>query len=497
MMKNITKIILDSLKLFNFKNPTPDKLFFKEKKNFLSSPYNFFYINTLLLKKNITLKIPSEQIIKGINFLLYNQNSNGSFDEWYIKEDSFCATSYTGYLLSKIKNDSKPLSSKINKTLKKIDFFLKKKNNFNNFNQELARFAFYSNFRNQNKKRYKKKILNKTLEFDNYEYDGIDLGYLSVNLMILSDILMDKFDKIIFRSFINQLELYSNLSDNFQNFSNYIFSRSSRLILFSGFLYAYKKGLIRKSDIKKIYDAYVKTLNLFIKINDKKYLSFFYSSDFAVISKVNKKKINKQISLNKLKKKPIKNFVSFTLNKKKIHIYLRNANLFSIKYRNINKYYFDYNINYFNSTLVPKLNQKIVCKKNYIFMKNSFVKIGNFKKYLNYFENFLILNKFIKLGKIIKILGQYFFIKPRKFNNLVCYKKIYVTNGKIKVKEIIISHLNKFVVKKNMLLADNKQNYFSPTSFILNNEVGNKFNTKIKFFIKLKKKIFVHEYECS
>lgn len=496
-MKNIDKIILDTYELFNFKNPTLDKLFFKKKKTFLSSPYNFFYINALLLTENINLKIPREQIIRGIDYLLFNQNKNGSFDEWYINEDSFCATSYAGYLLSKIKNDTQPFKNNINKALEKINLFLKKKNNFYNFNQELARFAFYSNFLKQNDKKYQKEILNKTLEFDNYEYDGIDLGYLSVNLMILSDILIDKFDKIIFKSFVNQLELYSKLSNNFQNFSNYIFSRSSRLILFSGFLYAYKMGLIRKSDIKKIYSVYVKTLNLFIKIKDKKYLSFFYSSDFAVISKVNKKIVKKKTPLHKVKKKFIKNFISFNINKKKIYIYLRNANLFSLNYRNINKYFFDYNINYFNSTLVPKLNQKIIYKKNFIFMKNSFVKIGNFKKHLNYFENFLNLNKFIKLGNIIKILGQYFFIKPRRVNNLACYKKIYVANGKIKVKEIIISYLNKSVVKKNMLSTDNKQIYFSPTSFILNKEVGNKFNRKSKFLIKLKKKIFIHEYECS
>lgn len=126
-MKNIDKIILDTYELFNFKNPTLDKLFFKKKKTFLSSPYNFFYINALLLTENINLKIPREQIIRGIDYLLFNQNKNGSFDEWYINEDSFCATSYAGYLLSKIKNDTQPFKNNINKALEKINLFLKKK----------------------------------------------------------------------------------------------------------------------------------------------------------------------------------------------------------------------------------------------------------------------------------------------------------------------------------------------------------------------------------
>lgn len=41
-MKNIDKIILDTYELFNFKNPTLDKLFFKKKKPFYLRHIIFF-----------------------------------------------------------------------------------------------------------------------------------------------------------------------------------------------------------------------------------------------------------------------------------------------------------------------------------------------------------------------------------------------------------------------------------------------------------------------
>ena len=134
----------------------------------------------------------------------------------------------------------------------------------------------------------KKQILAKTLEYENYEYEGLDLGYLSVNLMIISDILLKRFDTFLYKIFKKQLNLYSQLSENFEKYPNYIFSRSSRLHLFSGFYYAYKKGLIKDYQIKKIYSQYVKVLNLFKKKKNLKYLSFFYLSDFVVISEINK-----------------------------------------------------------------------------------------------------------------------------------------------------------------------------------------------------------------
>ena len=69
------------------------------------------------------------------------------------------------------------------------------------------------------------------------------------------------------------------------------------------------------------------------------------------------------------------------------------------------------------------------------------------------------------------------------FNNLVLYKKIFVIDNKIKVREIIISR-SKNLIKKNSLSLDNKQQYFSPTSFILKSEVGLKKKKEKNYFLK-------------
>ena len=45
-MKNIDKIILDTYELFNFKNPTLDKLFFKKKKKLFYLRHIIFFIST-------------------------------------------------------------------------------------------------------------------------------------------------------------------------------------------------------------------------------------------------------------------------------------------------------------------------------------------------------------------------------------------------------------------------------------------------------------------
>ena len=132
---------------------------------------------------------------------------------------------------------------------------------------------------------------------------------------------------------------------------------------------------------------------------------------------------------------------------------------------------------------MPKVNEKIIRRKNFIFMKNSFVKIGNIDKFSKYFKCLSILNKFFKAGNVIKILGRYLLIKSRVFNNLVLYKKIFVIDNKIKVREIIISR-SKNLIKKNSLSLDNKQQYFSPTSFILKSEVGLKKKERKNYFLK-------------
>ena len=130
----------------------------------------------------------------------------------------------------------------IKKSLKRLNNFLKSRSCKTNLNQELAKFAFQFYLLKKYNKKSLQLLLKRTLHPDTYEYDGIDLGYLSVNLMILSDLLTIKFNNTLYKIFSIQLQQYSHLTNKFSDFSNYIFSRSSRLLMISGFVFALKKN---------------------------------------------------------------------------------------------------------------------------------------------------------------------------------------------------------------------------------------------------------------
>jgi len=200
---NIIKEIKKTIQLFNFKKKTIDIKFLKKKNNFFSSPHNFFYINCAILKQLNILKIDDKFTNAGIKFLIDNQNKNGSFDEWYANENSFCASAYTGYYLSNLINEKIKINFKkdIIICLEKLNKYLDNKSNFTNFNQELAKFAFQSKLQKKYNSKYLNLIFKKTLEYENFEYGGLDLGYLSVNLMILSDLLTNRFNNKIFNIF--------------------------------------------------------------------------------------------------------------------------------------------------------------------------------------------------------------------------------------------------------------------------------------------------------
>ena len=493
MSSQINRLVLKVEKILK------DKYFYQEisKVNndaFFSSPNSFFYINNYLSKINLKKKHNLNQEIKGIRNLINHQRNNGSFDEWYINENSFCASAYTGYYLSKLNYQIDGSNYMIKKSLKRLNNFLKSRSCKTNLNQELAKFAFQFYLLKKYNKKSLQLLLKRTLHPDTYEYDGIDLGYLSVNLMILSDLLTIKFNNTLYKIFSIQLQQYSHLTNKFSDFSNYIFSRSSRLLMISGFVFALKKKLISQNSFTNIIKNYKKILNIYILRKDKKYLSFFYSADFSILTPIIKKKYKKEKKLIITEKYLSKYFINYKINNKNIYIYLKNANIFAKGDKGI-KYFFDRNLNYNNNKLVPKKNQKIIFLKNKIILKNYFMKISQISKFKKYFKFLTPVNKLIKIGEIIKKLGRYLLIEHKKVSNIKCIKTISVKKNLIKVKEIFIVKSNEFN-KYFSLSLDNKQFYFSPTSFIDKSDIGKIKNQRIKSLKRLKYNVFVREYEC-
>jgi len=494
---NIIKEIKKTIQLFNFKKKTIDIKFLKKKNNFFSSPHNFFYINCAILKQLNILKIDDKFTNGGIKFLIDNQNKNGSFDEWYANENSFCASAYTGYYLSNLINKKIKINFKkdIIICLEKLNKYLNNKSNFTNLNQELAKFAFQSKLQKKYNSKYLNLIFKKTLEYENFEYGGLDLGYLSVNLMILSDLLTNRFNNKIFNIFRHQLNIYSTITDNFKNFPNYIFSRSSRIIMLSGFLYAYKKGLISNLNFKNIYKNYILSLKNYRNNKDKKYLSFFFSGDFANIIRVHEVKFEKNNFIKKTNNIP--RYKSFIINKdRSISFYLDNSNIFALNFKKNTKYFFDTNLNYLNAKYIPKINKRFNFLGKTIFSKNLFVKVNNFNFLKKNLGLVTYLSKYIALGNFIKSLGKNLLIKHKTVKNIASYKKIRFDKRKLYVEETIIFK-KRFIQKFTSLSQDKLQFYFSPTSFINKKELGVVLDYKIKFYVKRKYYIYKINYECS
>ena len=496
-VSNVIKEIKKTMKLFNFKNKTIDIKYLKKENNFFSSPHNFFFINGAILKKSKILEIDDKFINSGIKFLIDHQNVNGSFDEWYANENSFCASAYTGYYLTNLLSEKVNVNFKkdILVCLKKLNRYLDNKSNFTNFNQELAKFGFQSKLQKKYDPKYLNLILKKTLEYENFEYGGIDLGYLSVNLMIISNLLTNKFDIKLFNIFKYQLEIYSKITNNFNNFPNYIFSRSSRIIMLSGFFYAHKRGLISNLEFENIYQNYIQSLKDYIKKKVKKYLSFFFSGDFVKIINVNEIKYKKHSFKKKINTIP--RYKSFIINKdKSLDFYLANSNILALNSKKNTKYFFDTNLNYLNKKYIPKINERFNFYGKKIFIKNLFIEVKNFSFLKKNLNSITYVSKYIGLGDFIKSLGKKLLINHKTAKNMASYKKIRFDGKKIYVQETIIVK-KKFIPRLISLSSDKEQFYFSPTSFINKKDLGVFFNYKIKVYNKMKYCIHKINYECS
>jgi len=126
------------------------------------------------------------------------QQKNGSFNEWYINENSFVATAFSAYAISEtlliLKNriENKEI---VIKSLERAANWLLKKHEKRVLNQESgAMIALYNVFLLTKNKKYLKSgadkvnfiLTNQTKEGWFYEYGGADVGYLSLMIDYLA-----------------------------------------------------------------------------------------------------------------------------------------------------------------------------------------------------------------------------------------------------------------------------------------------------------------------
>jgi len=140
-IKNNLNLIYKENKRINSKNKLLkgclDKDFINKKKNFSSPPFQYFSINYFNFSEKLNSK-SKKKIQEEINFLLSLQNKDGSYDEWYKNERSFCTTSYSSFLISNLLLENDKLDydfkKKLTLSLEKSFNFLKNKFNKNILN---------------------------------------------------------------------------------------------------------------------------------------------------------------------------------------------------------------------------------------------------------------------------------------------------------------------------------------------------------------------------
>ena len=381
-IKNNLNLIYKERKKINSKNKSLkgclDKNYINKKKNFSSPPFQYFSINYYNFSETLDSKT-KKKIQKEVKFLLSLQNDDGSYDEWYKNERSFCTTSYSSFLISNLLLENNKLDpvfkKKLTLSLEKSFNFLRNKFNKNILNQNLAKLIFLINFA----KILKKKNCKKT-------------------------------EKI----FLRLLKLSKSLTLNFNYFPSYIFSRSSRIFLIYGFYFAVRQNFINPSEFRNIYKFYNENFTLIYNSRNFRYLSFFYSTDKVKVLLDNSKKIfNKKYIDKKIKK--IDDYLTFINNDIKIFIYKKNPNLIAFIIKGQIKIFLCNLLVFGNKKYLPVIlkNIKILDKK--ILIKQKFIKINNLKNIAFRFITLIsILSQIKILNKFIDYFAKYFLIIKKK-----------------------------------------------------------------------------------
>ncbi len=501
--------LIDKIAKKKFSQGSFDIEYNKGKKFFVSPPYQYYSLNFF----EEIYKDRNNYIAGNINMIIDNllkfQNKDGSFDEWYRFERSFCSTSYTSFILSEfLINNKKKIThetfDKIYNSLLRSFEFLKKKQNKLILNQNFAKLSFLQNLNKiielKNKTVVKKEIFhfekyikNKIFNSYDYEYGGIDLGYLTITISLAAKIYTESPTNLNLNNLRHLVLVFKKVTFGFNSISNFIFARSSRVILISGFYISLKLGLITQKEFQNIFDEYKKSIDFFLQDNDFRYLSFFYSTDIYLIYKTNKTLIKKPKNIPKNKIKiNFKEIIKLTNKNLKLTLYKKNCNFFEFESKNIKKIVFSDTLKINKSVFVPIILEKISFDDKFVYITSSFSKVNFLKEKVFNYINLLSYFSYIKLiNNFIIYFSKYFLITRKKVKkNIKHYKKLTLCDNKLKVSETIISIYENLNFSKTM-----DCHYFSPTSFIKKKEIAKYSHFKKYTFKKMGKFIFKRNYE--
>ena len=219
--------LIDKLAKKKFYQGSFDREYNKRKKFFVSPPYQYYSLNffeEIYKDRNNYIVLNIDMIIDNI---LKFQNKDGSFDEWYRFERSFCSTSYTSFILSEfLINHKKKIThvtfDKIYNSLLRSFEFLKKKQNKLILNQNFATLSFLQNLNKITELKDKKKVKKEISYFEkyikskifnsyDYEYGGIDLGYLTISISLAAKIYTDSPTNLNFNNLRHLVQVFKRL----------------------------------------------------------------------------------------------------------------------------------------------------------------------------------------------------------------------------------------------------------------------------------------------
>jgi hypothetical protein len=397
-----------------------------------------------------------------LNFTAKIQNSDGSYNEWYINEGSYVCSSFVSEAIAdilillgrkKIKNYNKIITS-----LKKTAKWLCSNEELSVINQYagsiLALRKIYRLTKDKNLLFYESKKLKKILDLQNLnegwwpEYGGPDIGYLSVTIDYLSEYYnISKSNKLL-----RPLKLACNYIQNFlqPNFSagGHYMSRNTEYLHPAGFARLFKKVSSAKKILNFCSLALEKEIGVIPKNLDDRYLCYILSSwlktgvilksqsrfsNKILFSRINNYFSNSQI----ISYKNGKTIFNCNLKKGGSFIYFVNNKYYSdsglkINYRNnlystgvINKnLIIRNNTNYYsckgcfskindqtmhtNLMIVFKLFQLIFGKLNFVqkflklFLRNKLIIFNQTKKNFFFKRTIIIKKKYIKIIDIVK-----------------------------------------------------------------------------------------------
>jgi hypothetical protein len=200
----------------------------------VNNKLNPYYKNPLLL----------QWINAALNYWCKIQQKNGSFNEWYPKENSFVATAFSSYAISEALLILKSKNMRVIKTLIKAGRWLLDKDEFRAINQEAgAALALFNTYLLTNYKNFKESAISKiNLIIENQnkegwfnEYGSADVGYLSLTVDYLSKFYIKSGYKRLLGTINKSIDFLSYFIHPNYTFGGEYGSRNTEYLIPSGF----------------------------------------------------------------------------------------------------------------------------------------------------------------------------------------------------------------------------------------------------------------------